>query len=115
MKIQNTPQKLNLHPHPQTAKHANASRHVDEPARSATQARPALTVNLAMADKIAERIAQTPDMDMERIAIVKQQLAEGSYRIDPEELAERMLDNTGGLKSLLEDADILAAVQKRAN
>ncbi len=114
MKINNSVQKLGIHPHPQTATSRNQSSTRVAPERS-RQATPGLTVNLAMADRIAERIAETPDMDMERVAIVKQQLAEGTYRVAPEELAERMLDTTGGLKSLLEDADLLSAIQKKSN
>ncbi len=42
--------------------------------------------------QLESRINDTADVDSERVATLKKAIAEGSYRIDPERIAERMLE-----------------------
>ncbi len=46
---------------------------------------------------IESRLAQTPEVDQERVAAIKQAIAEGNYPVN----AERMADNMLQLESLL--------------
>ena len=40
---------------------------------------------------LAQTVSDTPDIDMNRVAAVQQSLTTGSYKINPERIADRML------------------------
>lgn len=40
---------------------------------------------------LSQTVSDTPDVDVNRVAAVQQSLAAGSYRINPERIADRML------------------------
>lgn len=42
--------------------------------------------------KLEEQVAQLPDVDADRVAHVKRALEEGSFNIDPERIAAKLVD-----------------------
>ncbi len=64
---------------------------------------PAETVKLSTEalslQKLEEQVGQLPDVDAERVASIKQSIADGSYHVDAEQLADNILqfeDSTYG-------------------
>ena len=43
-------------------------------------------------NRLEENLAQLPDVDVERVANLKQAIAEGRFEIDPERIAQNMLN-----------------------
>lgn len=43
-------------------------------------------------NRLEENLAQLPDVDAERVASLKQAIAEGRFEIDPERIAQNMLN-----------------------
>ncbi|ROQ20435.1 FlgM family anti-sigma-28 factor [Marinimicrobium koreense] len=43
-------------------------------------------------NRLEENLAQLPDVDVERVASLKQAIAEGRFEIDPERIAQNMLN-----------------------
>lgn len=41
--------------------------------------------------KLADNVAKTPDFDSEKVASIKKAIAEGSFEVDAERIAEKML------------------------
>ncbi len=50
-----------------------------------------LTGAAARLRALEARLAQLPDTDVRRVEAIRQAVAEGSYRVDPERVAERLL------------------------
>lgn len=46
-------------------------------------------------DRLKQELAALPDVRLDRVALAKQQLQQGAYRVDPKLLAQKMLESTG--------------------
>ncbi|KAB7627205.1 flagellar biosynthesis anti-sigma factor FlgM [Alkalilimnicola sp. S0819] len=46
---------------------------------------------------VRDRIDNTPEVDMERVEAIKQQIADGEYPLNPERIAEKFLELEGML------------------
>ena len=45
------------------------------------------------ADKLKKALDDIPEVRLDKVALMKQQLNQGSYRIDPTHIAEKMMDS----------------------
>ena len=45
--------------------------------------------------RLKQELSELPDVRLDRVALAKQQLQQGAYRIDPKVLAQKMLESTG--------------------
>ena len=73
----------------------------DAPAPSAgaqTGDQVTLTTSARSLHKLADAIARAPVVDSAKVASVRQSLADGTYRIDPAKIADKMLQFEKGLK-----------------
>ncbi len=50
-----------------------------------------LTDTATLIQRLSQRIAESPEVDQSRVEAIRQSLAAGSYRIDPERVAEKMI------------------------
>lgn len=49
--------------------------------------------------KLKKDLASLPDLRLDRVALARQQLQQGAYRMDPAFLAQKMLEDAGGRAS----------------
>jgi negative regulator of flagellin synthesis FlgM len=54
------------------------------------------STDLSPASQAASQVMQMPEMRMDRVASLQQQIARGSYRVDPHQVADAMLRNISG-------------------
>jgi negative regulator of flagellin synthesis FlgM len=45
--------------------------------------------------KLMQELSALPDVRLDKVALAKQQLQQGSYRVDPKLLAQKMLESAG--------------------
>ncbi|NHN39467.1 flagellar biosynthesis anti-sigma factor FlgM [Pseudomaricurvus alcaniphilus] len=51
-----------------------------------------LSTQARLLHKLESQISSSPDVNSDRVADIKRAIAEGSYQINPERIAERMLE-----------------------
>jgi negative regulator of flagellin synthesis FlgM len=45
--------------------------------------------------RLNQQLSSLPDVRLDRVALAKQQMQQGGYRVDPKELAQKMLEGMG--------------------
>ena len=55
------------------------------------------SANVSHAARLAEQTMQLPDVRSEKVAAVQKAMADGSYRVDPSDVAGAMLDEGRGV------------------
>ncbi|MBU3071144.1 flagellar biosynthesis anti-sigma factor FlgM [Aestuariicella sp. G3-2] len=69
----------------------NKSNTAETPSQSVQKPEVSLSSQAQSLNQLESKIHATPDVDTQRVAEIKQALAEGTYEINPERIAERML------------------------
>lgn len=54
-----------------------------------------LSSRAQLMSKLASQLSSTPEVDADRVAEIRKAIAEGSYKMNAEHIAERMLDQDG--------------------
>ena len=68
------------------------------PAAASTKAPAAAADNVSLSAKaqslarLESRVAQAPEVDRKKVEAIKQSIAEGSYKVNPEQIARAMLN-----------------------
>ncbi|HEY6529914.1 MAG TPA: flagellar biosynthesis anti-sigma factor FlgM [Cellvibrionaceae bacterium] len=79
--------------------HERAQNTANQSSNNATLSKPATAAdNVSLSAKaqslarLESRVAQAPDVDRKKVDAIKQSIAEGRYKINPEQIAKAMLD-----------------------
>jgi negative regulator of flagellin synthesis FlgM len=67
---------------------------LDEPTRSAAGDRVVLSEQARQLQAAREAVKQMPQVDLEKVARIKARLAQGRYRIDPDKIASKMMQDS---------------------
>jgi len=62
-----------------------------EPAKAASKDSMKLTVNQGDIEKVNEQVKKLPDLRQDRIQELAQAVRDGTYKVDPTEVADRMM------------------------